>query len=333
MQRLEDSSDAFRSSFGEDLVYVGTSHQVSTGNNTTNRIYALAASGGLIEWTFNQSATQEVDIVQGLALDTANDLLYFTTDRTASTSQDSVWALNVIDGTLVWSANAGRIFTAPVLHGDRVYLTQAGGTFSAYDAASGSLLWTSAGLGAPLSAETGGNPIVIERPDGKIWIAAIDITGTIHVVRDDDTAATVLRSIALPGTLLETRDTLVADAEGRALASALEGRLYPIDLIAGTVGTPILVDATTGAAINGVELESPGAFASPASVLVQSSTGFVARYCTTVGGAPDTDGDGVPDNLDNCRSIANPLQEDANNDGCGDACITGGCGGPICVNH
>ncbi len=34
----------------------------------------------------------------------------------------------------------------------------------------------------------------------------------------------------------------------------------------------------------------------------------------------DTDDDGIPDNQDNCPSIANPLQEDADNDGIGDAC-------------
>jgi len=35
---------------------------------------------------------------------------------------------------------------------------------------------------------------------------------------------------------------------------------------------------------------------------------------------PDTDLDGVQDPFDNCRGIPNALQEDANHDGCGDAC-------------
>src|SRR4030095_11860132 len=34
----------------------------------------------------------------------------------------------------------------------------------------------------------------------------------------------------------------------------------------------------------------------------------------------DTDGDGVPDRLDNCRTTPNPDQADADGDGIGDAC-------------
>ncbi|MGB5419989.1 choice-of-anchor B family protein, partial [Algibacter sp.] len=36
----------------------------------------------------------------------------------------------------------------------------------------------------------------------------------------------------------------------------------------------------------------------------------------------DTDNDGIEDNLDNCPSIANPNQEDTDNDGIGDLCET-----------
>lgn len=37
-------------------------------------------------------------------------------------------------------------------------------------------------------------------------------------------------------------------------------------------------------------------------------------------GSADTDGDGVPNGLDNCLSVANPNQADANNNAIGDAC-------------
>src|SRR5215471_14179401 len=36
--------------------------------------------------------------------------------------------------------------------------------------------------------------------------------------------------------------------------------------------------------------------------------------------AGDSDGDGVPDNVDNCPLVANPNQADSDGDGVGDAC-------------
>lgn len=41
-------------------------------------------------------------------------------------------------------------------------------------------------------------------------------------------------------------------------------------------------------------------------------------------GQPDSDGDQVPDNIDNCPGTANPGQEDSNNNGIGDACECSG---------
>jgi len=51
-----------------------------------------------------------------------------------------------------------------------------------------------------------------------------------------------------------------------------------------------------------------------------SDLGQADVLCVMAQGFPDLDGDGVPDSTDNCKFVANPLQEDFDNDGKGDVC-------------
>ena len=49
---------------------------------------------------------------------------------------------------------------------------------------------------------------------------------------------------------------------------------------------------------------------------------IVAKRYRFGSGSGDRDGDGVPDGVDNCPSVANPEQSDADGDGLGDDCVS-----------
>lgn len=55
-------------------------------------------------------------------------------------------------------------------------------------------------------------------------------------------------------------------------------------------------------------------------------SGQCQSSCTCPGSLPDGDGDGVPDQFDDCPAVANPSQSDLDRDGLGDACDPQTCG-------
>lgn len=54
--------------------------------------------------------------------------------------------------------------------------------------------------------------------------------------------------------------------------------------------------------------------------------GSTCEFEPVVAASPDSDGDGIPDHLDNCPFVANPDQVDSDGDGVGDACDLVPCG-------
>jgi len=62
---------------------------------------------------------------------------------------------------------------------------------------------------------------------------------------------------------------------------------------------------------------------------VDCSLGSTCQARSIVPASPDTDGDGVPDHLDNCPLVPNADQADSDGDGVGDACDLETCGNGV----
>jgi outer membrane protein assembly factor BamB len=141
---------AFRAVSTDDLVFAAT-RNVST---TTNKVFALRASDGSVQWTFNGSGTYQMDYVVGTPwLDYTRNRLYVASRAGTSGNQPSLWVINSLDGTLVQSFALGHLQASPTLSFDEttIYVGNTTGRLYAINANTLALKWTTfANLGSAL---------------------------------------------------------------------------------------------------------------------------------------------------------------------------------------
>lgn len=298
----------FKAAHIDDLVYVGTFYRTGpeapcSGESTQNKVVALAATDGHIRWQFNGDGLTSVDVVVGMALDrTRNvqidprvdvvtirqeDTLFVTTERRASVSQNSVWAIDVVTGTERWGRNAGRMVGPPILsarYDDRIYVVNRAGQVRALRKSDGSVIWSQAISAVPLRAAA------VDPAGTDQRVATVDALGRIAMIRDNGSTAETLWNAELPtgpvpiGTgptfpAVQAVTTPLMDDPGHVYVGASDGAIYQLDIATGEVLTSRAVDDDRTATVHELTLQSPANETDPAFVVALSSEGHIVKYC------------------------------------------------------
>ena len=173
-QLLAYSDAAFRAISTDDLVFAATRNT----STTNNRVFALRASDGTAQWTFNGTGAYSMDYVVGTPwVDYTRNRLYVASRAGTPGNRPSLWVINTLDGTLVQSFALGHLQTSPMLSLDEstVYVGAIDGRLYAIDADTLTQKWTgSVNLGSALIGyvwEDGAVPgrLYFTTANGNVW--------------------------------------------------------------------------------------------------------------------------------------------------------------------
>ena len=212
-----------------------------------------------------------------------------------------VYCLNAETGAYIWSYTTGRsVCTSPAVADGKVYVGSNDDKVYCLNASTGAFIW---------SYTTGHNvyscPAVA---DGKVYVGSYD--GKVYCL-DAVTGAFIWSY-----TTGDSVDSSPAVADGKVYVGSYDGKVYCLDASTGA----LVWSYTTGDDV----VSSPAV--ADGRVYVGSDDGNV--YC--FGLTPsDADGDGIPDNVDNCPYVYNPDQNDTDGSclfaGIADIYAPGGC--------
>ena len=294
VQRRAESNAAFQAAVNTDLVLVGTAAGCAT--STANRVFALDIASGNVFWTFNQTGSQQMDTVTGLAVDYARNHVYVVTDKPdPQRVQSTLWALNTINAGRIWSEDLGSIRAQPLLANGGLFVVTLAGVLYKINPDNGSTLWS-----LPLFPEgTAQVELDMAFHEALDYVFVTDSAGTLRVIRDDATAGTVLLSTNLQGDL--ARSPAVVDPYGEwAYVGDDDSGMWHIGMCTLTPARYLGDDSPGGVARElAVELLSEGR----RLYTVSPDTASLRKWCIPWNMPPqnpDGDSDGTPDCLDGC---------------------------------
>jgi hypothetical protein len=242
VQDYDFSNQAFQlamtnSGHSEDnLVFVPTRN--GCGDASTNRIVALYATSGVPRWTFNADKAHMMDFTaDSCVVDYGSNTLYCGTALEPGTYQNTLWAINTIDGSVRWSGNAGSILARPLLESGRLYVVTLAGTVMAYDPAGNANGTMHALWAQPLQLP---NPVVFglvpdhsQCPEARARLFALDQAGILRAILDEGTTGQQAWLKVGSGTSLFTSPPVELDRAPYLYAVSTDGIAHQIDPATG----------------------------------------------------------------------------------------------------
>lgn len=270
----------------DDLVFVvthnGNSSDVSSGcygGSTKNRIRAYYASDLTLKWTFNSTGAYSMDYgSEACAIDYVSNRLYCGTNQ-GTPSQNTLWAINSLNGAPVWAVNAGSIQSRPQFGQGELYVASTDGTLQKWAPdgdgfGNGILLWAYAS-GAPLLR----SPSVEFRSPSPTRVFFVDTFGELHGVQDGSAAGVALwPPVSAGGGHFFSTFAAVMPGLGKVYVGRDDGAVQQIDIAGGTLETLAQPVGAVAAWDPSVDLSSAGA-PGVDRLMVPYPTGAVARFC------------------------------------------------------
>jgi outer membrane protein assembly factor BamB len=215
-----------------DLVFVG-----SRKTDQDNIFAAIKVEDGTGAWEYDDLASgQGIGIVNGGAsVDYARGRVYFASHERAS-GANTVFALNLDDGALVWRRGLGDVSGSPIVRGSVLYVAADDGRIYALDAETGDDL-------APAYPTADGVPKGFVFPDfasNRLFFAT---TGKLWCLQHREAALELVWSTSeIPSPSIPT----VPSGSGYVWAGGGDGRLYQVDAVSGSPTALALADPATG---------------------------------------------------------------------------------------